>query len=149
MEVQLATRCLQVAGALSVCIGLGHTAFHRIFGWDREFAKISALNRRVLTTVHMATTLFLLLIGFLTFHYAGLLAQPAEAAAVICIVLTMFWLWRLLWQVFYFRPSRLKPQRALLALHYLLVIVFSLLTAGYGAPLFAVGVDGWTIGWAG
>lgn len=139
MEVQIATECLQVAGAVSVALGVGHTAFHRIFGWEREFAKMSVLNRKVFTTIHVATTLFLLVCGVLTLRYAPLLAQPGEAAWVICLSFGAFWLWRLLWQLFYFRPSRLQPKRSLLVLHYALVVLFALLTAGYGAPLVGAG----------
>lgn len=122
-----------------MAVGIGHTAFHRLFGWEAEFAKVSALNRKVFTTIHVATTLFLLVCGFLTFRYAALLAQPAEAASVVCLAFGLFWSWRLLWQLFYFRPSRLKPRRHLLMLHYALILLFALLTVGYGAPLATSG----------
>lgn len=135
METSYPTFGLQVAGIISIIIGIGHTAFHRIFGWQRDFQKISALNVKVFTTIHIATTLFLLAVGALTFRYAALLSQPTEVASVVCLSLFLFWCWRLIWQVLYFKPSKIEHDRRLLALHYVLVLLFTALAIGYGAPL--------------
>jgi len=137
MESSYPTFGLQVAGIISLVIGIGHTAFHRIFGWHRDFQKIAALNVKVFTTIHIATTLFLLGVGALTFRYAALLAQPTEVAAVVCSSLCFFWCWRFIWQVLYFKPSKLGHDRRLLALHYVLVLLFAMLAIGYGVPLVA------------
>ncbi len=128
---------LKAAGIVSVLIGLGHTAFHRIFGWQRAFTNISVLNAKVFTTIHVATTLFLLLIGALTLRYSELLSQSTEPASVLCVSLSLFWIWRLLWQVAYFRPSRIELGNYLLVLHYALILSFAFLSIAYGAPVVA------------
>ncbi len=137
MESSYPTFGLQVAGVISVVIGVGHTAFHRIFGWQRDFQKISALNVKVFTTIHIVTTLFLLAVGALTFRYAALLSQPSEVALIVCLALFLFWSWRFIWQVLYFKPSKIEHDRRLLPLHYVLVVLFAMLALGYGTALVA------------
>lgn len=137
MESSYSTLGLQIAGIISLVIGIGHTAFHRIFGWHRDFQRISTLNVKVFTTIHIATTLFLIVTGALTFRYASLLSQPTEVASVICLSLFVFWCWRFIWQVLYFKPSKIEHDRRFLLLHYVLVALFAALTLGYGAPLVA------------
>ena len=128
---------LQAAGIVTVLIGFGHTAFHRIFGRKRAFANISALNAKVFTTIHIATTLFLLLVGALSLRYSELLANSTEPASVLCVSLSLFWCWRLLWQVAYFKPSRIKHNSRLLVMHYILIVFFAFLTIAYGVPVAA------------
>lgn len=101
MESSFPTYGLQLAGIISVAIGIGHTAFHRIFGWRRDFQNIAALNVKVFTTIHIATILFLLGLGALTFRYAALLSQATEVASIVCLCLCVFWSWRLIWQVLF------------------------------------------------
>lgn len=137
MESSYTTYGLQLAGAISIVIGIGHTAFHRIFGWQHDFQKISAFNVKVFTTIHIATTLFLLGLGALTFRYATLLSQTSEVASITCLSLFIFWSWRLIWQVLYFKPSKFEHDRRLLVLHYVLVLLFAALAIGYGVPLIA------------
>jgi|ERR1035438_3504007 hypothetical protein len=126
---------LQAAGIVTVLIGIGHTAFHRIFGWKRAFASMSSLNAKVFTTIHIATTLFLLLVGALTLRYSELLSQSTEPASVLCVALSLFWSWRLLWQLAYFKPSQVEHNSRLLILHYILTLFFAFLAMAYGAPV--------------
>ncbi len=128
---------LQAAGIISVLIGLGHTSFHRIFGWKRAFASMSAHNAKVLATIHIGATLFLLLVGALTLRYSELLSQPTEPALVLCVSLSLFWTWRLVWQVTYLRPSRIEHDSRFLALHYVFTLLFAFLVIAYGAPAAA------------
>jgi hypothetical protein len=135
MESSYPTYGLQVAGVISVIIGLGHTAFHRIFGWESDFQKITALNAKIFMTIHIATTLLLLWLGVLTFRYAALLSQSTEVASIICLSLSIFWCWRLIWQVLYFKPSKIEHDNRLLALHYVLILLFAALVIAYATPL--------------
>lgn len=128
---------LQAAGIISMLIGLAHTSFHRIFDWKRAFASISVHNAKVLTTIHIGATLFLLLVGALTLRYAELLSQATEPAAVLCASLSLFWTWRLLWQVVYLKPSGTQRDSRFLALHYVFTLLFAFLVIAYGAPVAA------------
>lgn len=126
---------LQLAGCISLAIGLGHTAFYRIFGWKRDLAKISPLNAKILMTIHIATTILILFLGVLTIRFSSHLSQNTEIASVICLTLSLFWGWRLIWQVIYFRPSTIEHDNKLLMLHYSLITMFGILVIAYAAPL--------------
>jgi hypothetical protein len=128
---------LQAAGVISVLIGLGHISFHRIFDWKRAFASLSVHDAKVLTTIHIGATLFLLLVGVLTLRYSELLSQPTEPASVLCASLSLFWTWRLLWQVTYLKPSPIRHDGRFLALHYVFTSLFAFLVIAYGAPVTA------------
>ena len=128
---------LQLAGAISLIIGFGHTAFYRIFGWKSDFARISPLNVKILMTIHLATTILLFGLGILTIRFSSQLSQPTEIASAICLALSLFWGWRLIWQIIYFRPSKIEHDNKLLVLHYSLIVMFSLLALFYAAPLAA------------
>jgi hypothetical protein len=73
-------------------------------------------------------TLFFILIGLLTVLYARELAQCNGIALGFNVVIAIFWLWRALWQVLYFKGKGR-------ALHYVLVLVFFLLCISYGIPV--------------
>ncbi|MBI5342613.1 MAG: hypothetical protein HZB63_04765 [Deltaproteobacteria bacterium] len=128
---------LQAAGIVTVLIGIGHTAFHRIFGWKRAFASISVHNAKVFTTIHIGSTIFLYLVGALTLRYSALLSQSTEPASVLCVSLSLFWSWRLLWQLTYFKPSPIKQDTRFLVMHYAFTLSFAFLVAAYGAPVAA------------
>lgn len=128
---------LQAAGVVTVLIGIGHTAFHRIFGWKQAFASIGVHNAKVITTIHMGATLFLFLVGALTLRYSELLSQPTEPASVLCASLSLFWSWRLLWQLTYLKPSRAGRNSRLLVLYYAFILFFAFLVLAYGAPVAA------------
>jgi len=128
---------LQAAGVITVLVGLVHCSFHRIFGWQRAFASLSVHNVKVLTTIHIGATLFLLLVGALTLRYAEMLSRSTEPASVLCVALSLFWAWRLVWQLTYLKPSPLRPDGRLLALYYVFALVFAFLVIAYGAPVAA------------
>lgn len=128
---------LQLAGGISLIIGLGHTAFYRMFGWKDDLARISPLNAKILMTIHIATTILLLFFGVLTIRFSSHLSQNTEVAPVICLALSIFWGWRFIWQVIYFRPSTIEHDSKLLILHYSLITMFGILAIAYAAPLIA------------
>ena len=128
---------LQAAGIVTLLIGIGHTLFHRIFGWKQAFANISVHNAKVFTTIHIGSTLFLFLVGALTLRYPELLSQSTEPASVICVSLSLFWGWRFLWQLAYFKPSRIEHNSRPLVLHYLFTLSFAFLVIAYGTPVAA------------
>jgi len=127
---------LTLGGALSITIGLFHTYFYRFFNWEDDFSKISILNARVFCTIHIATILFLIGFGFLSIQFRETLSEASGLAAGICIFYSLFWLWRLLWQVIYFNPSKIELDSKLLVVYYMLVSLFAILFIVYGAPVF-------------
>lgn len=126
---------LQLAGAISLIIGFGHIAFYRVFRWKGDFAKISPLNARIFMTLHIATIILLFGFGILTIRFSSQLAQPTEIASTICLLLSLFWSWRLIWQIVYFKPFKQERDNKLQFLRYTLIVMFSLLALFYAAPL--------------
>lgn len=133
----LAMSAVQVAGAGSLLIGLGHLGFPRFFGWGADLERISPLTARIFVTLHAATTVILIGLGVLSLRYAHELSTRPGLPSAVCLALSAFWLWRLIWQVWYFRPATLEHTTGHLVAHYTLVILFGVLTAGYAAPLVA------------
>ena len=121
-------------GVLSLAMGAFHTRFHKIFGWEREFARVSGRNQRILYTVHLALLLLFFLFGLVSLAYRRELAACDGLAFGVCTLYAAFWLWRGLWQLAYFKlPKRGAGKIA--ALHYGLTLVFFLLFACYLVPI--------------
>jgi hypothetical protein len=92
-----------IGSFLSLALFLFHAKLHRLFGWQGEFTKISMLNGKVIYTVNLALTLLFLLFSIISFIYFNELARCDGLAFGLCLGLTLFWVWRLVWQFFYFK----------------------------------------------
>ncbi len=53
------------------------------------------------------------------------------------MLLAAFWLWRLIWQLVYFRPRQLQMAGKWAVFHYGWIVLFLLLTVAYSAPIAA------------
>jgi len=128
---------LQLAGSILLIVGLGHTAFYRIFGWKEDLARISPHNATLFMTLHIGTTILLFAFGVFTIYFASQLSQPNEGASAICLALSLLWCWRLIWQIVYFTPPKIERSKVRLVGHYSLIAMFSILVIAYAAPLVA------------
>jgi hypothetical protein len=131
------TFAVQAAGAASVLIGLGHIGFGRFFGWGPELRKLPTVTARVFMTFHLALILVLTGLGGLTLLYAQDLSTQPGLPRALCALLALIWLWRLLWQVWYFRPAGRRYPTRQLVLHAGLILMFLVLAVGYATPLVA------------
>jgi hypothetical protein len=129
------TIAVQAAGAASVLIGLGHLSFGRLFAWSPDLRRLPTVTARVFITLHVAVILVLTGLGGLTLLYARDLSTQPGLPRALCALLSLFWLWRLLWQVWYFRPAGITYPTHKLVLHAVLIGLFLVLTVGYAAPL--------------
>jgi hypothetical protein len=120
-------------GALSFGLFAGHTAFHRLFGWGPELARLSERNRRILYTIHVALYLLFLHFAFVSLAYPGELTRPGLGGA-LAAAYAVFWVWRLVWQVVYFGPLVRGERARWRWLHRGLVAVFALMVVAYGVP---------------
>ena len=114
------------AGILTICMGAFHVQFVKIFKWKEEYTKISVLNRKIFHTIHLALLLFFFLFGALTLIYAKELSQPKGLALGLNLLFVVFWLWRTLWQIIYFKGK---------TMHYVLTGIFLLLCISYLVPV--------------
>ena len=126
-----------LGGVLSLVIFVFHTFFYRFFAWQKDFEKISPVNRRVLYTIHVALYLFLALLGTVSIVYAGELSRAEGLSGGLTIGLSLFWLWRAVWQIAYFTPLLKTADRSRRVVHYILTTMFVVLFIVYLLPMAA------------
>ncbi|MGH2403186.1 MAG: hypothetical protein ACRDGN_01865 [bacterium] len=99
-----------------------------MFNWAVDFQKIALLNRRVLYTVHLALLLLFFMVGALSLIYAVELGTSTGLAFGFNLLYSLFWIWRLAWQLYYFK-GRVPLVRVLM------VVWFALLASAYLLPV--------------
>jgi hypothetical protein len=121
-----------VGGILSFALVIFHTRFYVLFGWKDDFEKVQRKNKNILYTIHMALILLFVIFTIISFVYMKELAAASGLAFGICLLYSLFWLWRAIWQVAYFKfPADAKKS----ALHYILILVCLLLFISYLVPV--------------
>jgi hypothetical protein len=121
-----------IGGILSLGMVIFHMRFYILFGWKTEFEKVQRISHNIFYTIHIALLLFFVIFSIISFLYLKELAGCTGMAFGINLLYALFWLWRSLWQIFYFKnPSVTKKS----ALHYILTLVFSLLFISYAIPI--------------
>jgi hypothetical protein len=131
----IAQICIVIGGMLSLFMAAFHSRFYRMFYWRREFRKISLPNQRILYTIHVALLLFFLVFAVLSFVYVDELSQPQGLSFGITGLYALFWLWRTIWQIVYFRPPKESKVKKMPFIHYFLIVIFALLFIAYGIPI--------------
>lgn len=126
--------CIMIGGILSLFMALFHTQFYKLFNWKKDFEKISVINQKVFYTIHLALLLLFLLFSFISFAYTTELSQCSGLACGITLGYSLFWLWRTIWQMIYFRPPKSQKADRIILMHYLLIVVFGILFVVYLIP---------------
>jgi len=126
-----------LGGVLSATVGVGHCFFYRGFGWKEDFESTRLLTARVLYTIHIFLIPMFVLFAYLSFVHTEELAGATPLGRSLAAFYALFWFVRGLWQLIYFRPSRIQGFEKLLALHYILIVLFVLLCAAYSFPLLS------------
>jgi len=123
---------IYIGGALTLLMALFHTRFYRMFNWKTEFENISKVNSKIIYTIHQALLFLFIIIGLISLIHAQELSRSYGLAAGFNLFLSLFWLWRLVWQLVYFKRERGKklPPMAVF-----LIIAFALLFVSYLIPL--------------
>lgn len=129
---------IMFGGFISAAVGVGHCFFDRGFGWKEDFEKTRLLTARVLYTIHIFLIPMFFLFAYLSFVHTKELAGATPLGTSLAAFYSLFWFVRGLWQVIYFRPSRILGLERLLPLHYILITLFVLLCAAYSFPLLSI-----------
>jgi hypothetical protein len=123
--------CIYVGGVLSLLMAFFHTRFYKMFNWKTEFEKLSLANSRILYTIHIALLLIFIVIGVISIIYAKELSHSIGLSVGLNFLLSIFWLWRFIWQLTYFRVE--KGQKSP-PISILLSVIFILLFVSYFIP---------------
>ncbi len=133
----LARASIVAGGILMLVVGIAHLFFYRIFGWREAFPRVRVLDAKVFYTLHVALMLLGLVLAYVSLRYPEELSRGAGLGGTLAALLAAFWLWRLAWQVVYFRPRRLQLRLRWVVLHYGWIALFALLAVAYSAPIAA------------
>lgn len=90
---------LKIVGCLQILLACIHILFPKEFNWKEELKSLSLLNRQILQVHTFFIALTVLLMGILSFWSSALLLE-GELGKRVGLGLSIFWLCRLLIQLF-------------------------------------------------
>ena len=119
---------LKATGVLLILLALIHVVFPKHFHWREELARLSLLNRQVMVvhTFFIALAVFLMGLLCLT-SSAGLSGTPLGKR--VALGLAVFWLARLLIQLFGYSSELWRGERFETAVHVVFSALWAYLTA--------------------
>jgi hypothetical protein len=126
---------LQIVGTLLAALGLSHVFFNRIFGWDRELAAVSLLTRRVFFVHTFFIGLGVVMAGAITALYAGDLLMPSPLSRGLLACSLVFWLCRLVTQLFVYDKEIWRGHAFFSVMHVLFSILWIYVVTTYGLAL--------------
>jgi hypothetical protein len=129
-------RHLQLAGTALVFLALMHAAFPRRFNWREETARLSPLNRQIFFVHSFFIALTLVLFGVLSFVIAASLAAPSAVSRTVLAGFVVFWLLRLVTQLFVYDASLWRGNRFNTAVHVAFAAFWTYLVSVYGTALW-------------
>lgn len=114
---------LRIAGLIMLALAAVYPVYPRRFGWARQLEAVSLLVRQIFF-VHIGFILLLLTMqGVLLAAYPSVVMEPNNAAIALAIGMTVFWVYRLIAQIFIFDRTLWTGQR----LHAFVHVVFLML----------------------
>jgi hypothetical protein len=113
---------LKIVGALLLTLGLAHSMFGRYFKWREELAPLSLLTRQVFRVHCFFIGLLVAMAGTCSLFYTGALLESGRLSRVVLTGFVVFWLLRLVFQLFVYDPSIWRGRRFYTVMH----VVFSI-----------------------
>ncbi len=130
--------CILFGGTLCLLMVLFHLRLPKMFGWSDAYRAIPLPNKRIFHTIHIALILLFCIASFLSFAFFRELGSPDRMASAMLILFSAFWLWRALWQLFYFKLPHGAPKKYL-RMNCAQTTLFVLLCASYLLPVILSG----------
>ena len=127
--------CIVSGGILSLLMVIFHSRFYKLFDWGKEFKNMSLKNQRIFYTIHIALLLLFLAFSVLSFVYIDELSQATGLTLGVICAYSLFWLWRTIWQIVYFRLPKDSDVQKMPPIHYVMIAVFALLFIVYLIPI--------------
>lgn len=111
---------------------LFHISFPKRFSWKKDLEEVSALNKKILFSIHLALILvFVIFFCISLFHFEDLV-NPQGLATSYLILISLFWFWRTIWQIIYFWPPKSKRFPLM---HIILTSLFLILSLSHIVPV--------------
>ena len=129
---------LQIVGALLLLLGLANGWFPRYFGWTKETTGLSLFTRQVFLVHCFFIGLTLVLMGALSWTEADALLLPGPLSRAVLAGMMVFWLLRLLFQLFVYKAAIWRGQPFYTVMHVLFTMLWTYVAATYGVALHAV-----------
>ena len=129
---------IQFVGALLLALGTAHIFFGRYFGWKQELASLSLLTRQVFIVHSFFIALVLALLGICSLFYADTLLVPNPLSRMLLAGIVVFWLSRLLFQLFVYDSKIWRGRRFYTAMHIIFSLMWTYFVATYSAALLSV-----------
>ena len=117
---------IYIGGILTLLMAIFHIRFPKLFKWGKDYGRITEINKRIFHTIHLSLLLIFLIIGVLSLFYVSELSECKGISFGLNLMISIFWLWRTIWQIFYFKGK---------TMHYILITVFSILFVTYLIPI--------------
>ena len=125
--MQTAEWMLHLGGLHCLGFALFHLAFWRLFGWNRELAKLSAANRAIMQILNLRLIYVFLGMGALSLTFTRELLDT-QLGHVVLAFMTLFWLGRTIEQLIFLRINDWRV--------HLLTALFVLGAVLYAVPLW-------------
>jgi hypothetical protein len=129
---------IQIVGVLLLALGTAHVFFGRYFGWKQELASLSLLTRQVFIVHCFFIALLLVLLGICSLFYTDTLLAPNALSRVLLVGLVVFWLSRLLVQLFIYDSRIWRGRQFYTAMHIAFSLMWTYFVATYSAALLTV-----------
>jgi hypothetical protein len=126
---------LKIAGALLLALGLAHSLFGRYFKWGKELAQVSLLMRQIFLVHCFFISLVLMLMGACSLFYTNALVGSGTLSRVVLTGFAVFWLLRLVFQLFVYDSAIWRGRRFYTVMHVVFSIFWIYVVLTYSAAL--------------
>jgi hypothetical protein len=127
---------LKIAGATLLFLGLAHAFFPRRFNWKGELSAVSPLNRQIFQVHCFFVGLVVGMFGLLALLFTPALLERTALARVILAGLVLFWLARLIVQLFVYDRALWRGHRFNSCVHLLFTFFWAYYAAIFGWALW-------------
>lgn len=117
---------IYIGGILTLMMATFHVRFPKLFKWNADYRSVSELNKKISLTIHLALLLIFCVIGLISLIYAKELSESIGISFGLNLMISIFWLWRAVWQIYYFKGKMM---------HIVLIAIFSMLSISYLLPI--------------
>ncbi|MCE9598690.1 MAG: hypothetical protein K8S54_12035 [Spirochaetia bacterium] len=128
------TYLIQIAGILQIALAVLHLLFPARFNWREETARLSLLNRQIFYVHTFFVCLILVLFGLLSIFFADELMLPQPLSKAVSGGISVFWLCRLLAQLFVYDSSLWKGKTFETVVHFAFILLWASLIGVYAMP---------------